>query len=249
MSSNAAESYFNSPLFSEAMGHFQVGKWDEGFSKLSELQNSFPTESELRALRQEMEVRARISEYEIEENKHGKRSQIIRNGLKFLVVLVILLGGFLAISTYSGWIGGQIAQAQTDLSENLLQAQMAVEFRNGQQLIIAGKSDEALSVYENIKAKNPEFPGLSDAITQAQNLKEVEVQYTQAMDLLKQGDAAQALSILQAINQTMPNYRDVSLQLKMLQSQTEMTSILQQADLAYAEGRYEDALSGLNLFD
>jgi tetratricopeptide (TPR) repeat protein len=244
MSSNAAESYFNSPLFLEAMGHFQVGKWDEGFSKLSELQNSYPTESDLRALRQEMDVRARISEYEIEENKHGKRSQIIRNGLKFLVVLVILLGGFLAISTYSGWIGGQIAQAQTDLSENLLQAQMAVEFRNGQQLIIAGKSDEALSVYENIKAKNPEFPGLSDAITQAQNLKEVEVQYTQAMDLLKQGDAAQALSILQAINQTMPNYRDVSLQLKMLQSQTEMTSILQQADLAYAEGRFEDALSG-----
>ena len=75
-------------------------------------------------------------------------------------------------------------------------------------------------------------------------MKEVEVQYTQAMDLLKQGDAAQALSILQAINETMPNYRDVSLQLKMLQSQTEMTSILQQADLAYAEGRYEDALSG-----
>ena len=145
MSSNAAESYINSPLFPEAMGHFQVGKWDEGFSKLSELETTFPTEAELRALRQEMEVRARISEYEIEEKKHGKRSQIIRNGLKFLVVLVILLGGFLAISTYSGWIRGQIAQAQTDLSENLLQAQMAVEFRNGQQLIIAGKSDEALS--------------------------------------------------------------------------------------------------------
>lgn len=244
MSSNAAESYFNSPIYLEAMGHFQVGKWDEGFSKLGELQKVYPTEAELRALRQEMEVRARISEYEIEEIKLSKRSQIIRNGLKFLVVLVILVGGFLAINTYSGWIGGQIAQAQTDLSENLLQAQMAVEFRNGQQLIIAGKSDEALSVYENIKSKNPEFPGLSDAITQAQNLKEVEVQYTQAMDLLKQGDAAQALSILQAINQTMPNYRDVSLQLKMLQSQTEMSSILQQADLAYAEGRFEDALSG-----
>jgi len=244
MSSNTAESYFNSPLFLEAMGHFQVGKWDEGFSKIGELQNVYPTEADLRALRQEMEVRARISEYEIEEIKLGKRSQIIRNGLKFLVVLVILVGGFLAINTYSGWIRGQIAKAQTDLSESLLQAQMAVEFRNGQQLIIAGKSDEALSVYENIKSKNPEFPGLSDAITQAQNLKEVEVQYTQAMDLLKQGDAAQALSILQVINQTMPNYRDVSLQLKMLQSQTEMTSILQQADLAYAEGSYEDALSG-----
>ncbi len=136
------------------------------------------------------------------------------------------------------------ASAQSDLSENLLQAQLAVEFRNGQQLITAGKSDEALSVYENIKLKNPDFPGLSDAISQAQDLKEVEEQYTQAMDLLQLGDSAQALSILQEIDQIMPNYRDVSFQVKKLQSQTEMTSLMQQADLAYAEGRYEDALSG-----
>ena len=244
MSSNAAESYFKSPLFLEAMAHFQVGKWDDGFTKLGELEKTYPTEPDLRALRQEMEVRARINEYEIEENNHSKRKQLTRNGLKFLVALIILLLGFYAITTYSGWIQGQITTAQSDLSENLLQAQLAVEFRNGQQLIIAGKSDEALSVYENIKVKDPEFPGLSDAITQAQNLKDVEVQYTQAMDLLQLGDSAQALSILQEINRNMPNYRDVSLQIKILQSQTEMASILQQADLAYSEGRFEDALSG-----
>jgi len=244
MSSNAAESYLKSPLFLDAMGHFQVGKWDEGFTKLSELQKSFPIEPDLRTLRQEMEVRARISEYEIEENNHRRRNQITKNGIKFLVVLVIALAGFFAISTYSGWIQGQISSAQSDISENLLQAQLAVEFRNGQQLITAGKSDEALSVYENIKLKNPDFPGLSDAIFQAQDLKEVEEQYTQAMDLLQLGDSAQALSILQEIDQIMPNYRDVSFQVKKLQSQTEMTSLMQQADLAYAEGRYEDALSG-----
>ena len=244
MSLNVNESYLKSPLFKEAMGNFQVGKWDEGFTKLGEVEKNYPTEPELRSLRQEMEVRSRINEYEVEENKHRKRHQLTKNGLRIFAVLAILLGGFFVISTYSGWIQGQIAKAQTDLSRNMLQAELAIEFRNAQQLIIAGKSDEALSVYDNIKAKNPDFPGLTDAITQAQALKDIEIQYTQAMNLLQLGDSAQALALLQAISQKMPNYRDVSLQIKILQTATEKTSVLQQADRAFLEGRFEDALSG-----
>jgi tetratricopeptide (TPR) repeat protein len=244
MSLNMNESYLKSPLFQEAMGNFQVGKWDEGFTKLGEVEITYPTEPELRSLRQEMEVRSRINEYELEENKHRKRHQRTKNGLRIFVVLVILIGGFFVISTYSGWIQGQIARAQADITKNMRQAELAVEFRNAQQLIIAGKSDEALSVYANIKAKNPDFPGITDAITQAQALKDIEVQYTQAMNLLQLGDSAQALALLQEISQKMPNYRDVSMQIKILQTETEKTSVLQQADQAFLEGRFEDALSG-----
>src|SRR4030065_2940375 len=39
------------------------------------------------------------------------------------------------------------------------------------------------------------------------------------------------------------NYRDVSLQIKKLQTQTEMASILQQADQAFSEGQYEETVS------
>ncbi|OGO63023.1 MAG: hypothetical protein A2029_10900 [Chloroflexi bacterium RBG_19FT_COMBO_47_9] len=243
MSFNVNETYLKFPPFHEAMSNFQVGKWEDGFAKLAEVEQTFPTEPEVRAIRQEMEVRSRINEYEVEENKHQKRQQVTKTGIRVLAIFVIVIFGFLAISTYSGWIEGQITRAQSDLTKNLLQAQLVVEFRNAQQLIIAGKSDEALSVYENIKAKNPEFPGLSEAITQAQALKDIEVEYTQAINLLQLGDSAQALSILQSINERMPNYRDVSLQIKKLQTQTEMASILQQADQAFSEGQYEEAIS------
>jgi tetratricopeptide (TPR) repeat protein len=243
MSFNVNETYLKFPPFHEAMSNFQVGKWEDGFAKLAEVEQTFPTEPEVRAIRQEMEVRSRINEYEVEENKHQKRQQVTKTGIRVLAIFVIVIFGFLAISTYSGWIEGQLTRAQSDLTKNLLQAQLVVEFRNAQQLIIAGKSDEALSAYENIKAKNPEFPGLSEAITQAQALKDIEVEYTQAINLLQLGDSAQALSILQAINERMPNYRDVSLQIKKLQTQTEMASILQQADQAFSEGQYEEAVS------
>ena len=244
MSSNETESYLKSPLFQEAMDYFRVGKWEEGFTKLGEVEKNYPMEPDLRAIRQEMDVRARITRYEMEENKQRKLHQFGKYSLRSFVTLVVLLVAFFAISTYSGWIQGQIVKAQSEVSENMLQAELAVEYRNAQQLIIAGKSDEALIAYENIKAKNPEFPGLTDAIAQAQALKDIEIQYTQAMSLLQLGDSAQALVLLQDISQKMPNYRDVSLQVKSLQTQSEMTSVMQQADQAFAEGRYEDALSG-----
>jgi tetratricopeptide (TPR) repeat protein len=243
MSGNETGSYMESPLFQEAMGHFRIGKWGEGFSKLEEVERNFPIEPDLRTLRQEMEVRSRISEYEVEENKHNRTQNFIKYGLRLLLALVLIGGAYFAISTYSGWIQGQIAMAQSDLSQNMQQAELTIEFRNAQQLMVAGKSDEALTAYESIKAKNPDFPGLTEAITKAQGLKDIEVQYMQAMNLLNVGDSAQALVLLQEISQKMPNYRDVSLQVKNLQTQSEMTSVLQQADQAFLEGRYEDALS------
>jgi len=228
----------------EAMEHFRIGRWDAGFSKLMEVEKNYPMEPEVRAIRQEMEVRSRVTQYEVEENKDRNLRNVSKISLRVFVGVIIVAVIFVAISTYSGWIQGQIAKAQSDFSQNMLQAQLALEFRNGQQLITAGKSDEALAVYENIKAKNPDFPGLAAAMTQAQALKDVEVEYTQAMSLLQAGDTAQALSLLQDISQRMPNYRDVSLQIRNLQSVTELSTVMEQADRAFAEGRYEDAVAG-----
>jgi tetratricopeptide (TPR) repeat protein len=244
MSGNETESYLKNPLFQEAMGYFQVGKWEDGFLKLNELEKIYPTEPELRSLRQEMEVRARINEYETLETKHRKNQKLVKNGIRISVVLVIVLVGFYAISTYSGWIQGQWTKTQSDFSQTMQQAQMAIDFTNAQKLIIAGKSDEALAVFNNIKTKDPEFPGLPEAMSQAQALQDIEAQYTQAINLLQQGDSAQALSLLQDISKNMPNYRDVSLQIKKLQTDTEMTYVLQQSDQAFTDGRFEDALAG-----
>ena len=244
MSLNQAGSYTDSPAFKEAMGYFWVGKWSEGFAKLAEVESKFPMEAGLRSLRQMMEVRSRINDYEAEEIKKRKIKSLVGYGVRILIVLLVIVVAVGAVSTYSGWIQGQIAKAQSQLSQNYQQAELTIEFRNAQQLIVAGKSDEALAAYEKIKAINPDFPGLTDAITQAQALKDVEVQYTQAMNLLQLGDSAQALDILKSIGAKMPNYRDVSLQIKNLQTQTEMSSVLQQADQAFSEGRFEDAISG-----
>ena len=244
---NEQESYMNSPLFHEAMEHFRRGKWDEGFSKFGEVQKEYPTQSDLRSIRLEMEVRSSITEYEQVENKSNRMRKLSVYGIRTITVVCLLALVFLAITTYYGWISNQLEKAQVEFSRNIMQAELTMEFRNAQQLMMAGKSDEALQRYENIKAKNPEFPGLTEAIAQAEKLKDVEIQYTQAMNLLQTGDSAQALAILTEISQEMPNYRDVSLQIKNLQSAAKMNSVFQQADQAFPEGRYEDAVNSYEL--
>ncbi len=244
MNFNDANSYVESPLFKEAMGFFWVGKWSEGFVKLAEVEKNYPMDSDLRTLRQMMEVRSRITEYEVEEQKRQKIKNLTRTVTRVLLVLVLIGVVTFGVSTYSGWIQTQIARAQTELSKNMQQAELTLLFRNAQQLIVAGKSDEALRTYQNIQAVNPNFPGLTAAMNRAQALRDVEGQYTQAMNLLKLGDSAQALDILRKINEALPNYRDVSLQIKNLQTQTQMTSVLDQADQAYLDGRFEYAISG-----
>jgi tetratricopeptide (TPR) repeat protein len=243
MDSKGTASYMDSPIFHEAMGHFQVGKWEEGFVKLGEVEKNFPMETNLRAVRQEMEVRSHVSAYEVVENKHNRAHNVRKYGIRTLITLVVLGIAIAAIVTYSGWIQGQLGKAQASFSQNMQQAELTIELHNAQQLMIAGKPDQALLAYETIKTQNPNFPGLAESITQAQTLKDVEVQYTQAMNLLKVGDSAQALDLLKQISQKIPNYRDVSLQIKSLQTQSEMTSVYEQAQLAYSEGRYEDAVT------
>jgi tetratricopeptide (TPR) repeat protein len=243
MSWQESGSYIESPLFKEAMGYFWVGKWSEGFNKLAEVEKRFPMESDLRTLRQMMDVRSRISAYEAEEIKHKRLQDLTKTALRIFISVVIIAAVLAGITTYSGWIQGQIARAQTEFSANIEQAQLSLEFRNAQQLIIAGRSDDALIAFEKIKGANPNFPGLKQAIDQAQSLKDIEVQYMQAMNLLNLGDSAQALDLLKGISEKMPNYRDVSIQIKNLQTQAEMASVLQKADQAFLDGKYEDAIS------
>jgi tetratricopeptide (TPR) repeat protein len=243
MSLKDTGSYLDSQAFHDAMGYFRIGKWQEGFKKLAEVETDFATASEIRNIRQEMEIRARVSEYEVEEKRRNRLRKIRNYTLRGLVVLVVIFVASAAIMTYSGWIQGQIANAQSSYSQGVQQAQLIFDFRAAQNLLSAGKPDEALKAFEAIKSKQPDYPGVNEALAQAQSLKDVEDQYTQAMNLLQVGDSAQALQILRQISAEVPNYRDVSLQIKTLQTQTEKSSVMQQADLAYSEARYEDAIS------
>src|SRR4030042_6526209 len=100
MSAIKSESFMDSPSFHEAMGHFRIGRWIEGFLKLADVEKKFPTEPGLRAIRQEMEVRSRISDYEVEENKHNRMRNLRKYGIGAGKTLAFLFIAFFLIFSH-----------------------------------------------------------------------------------------------------------------------------------------------------
>jgi tetratricopeptide (TPR) repeat protein len=244
MAANVSDTYSSFPPYQQALKDLQAGKWVEGLAGLAEVEKKYPLDTELRTLRQEMQVRARIDEYEIEERKAQKQHKVRRIAIRVLLVLLVVLLVFVAISTYSGWLQNQWNSAQDSLTSQMHQTELAVKFLNAQQLLQAGQTGEALTILEEITSSNPDYPGLNEAMDAALAQKDLETQYTQAMDMLAAGNSQDALPILQMIDQQSPQYRDVALQIQSLESLVQMDSYLAQADQAFEEERWEDAIAG-----
>jgi tetratricopeptide (TPR) repeat protein len=244
MVANYSDSYTSFPAYQQALKDLQVGKWEEGLAGLAEVEKKYPLEIELRALRQEMQVRSRIDEYEIEEKIIQKHNKFRRIAVRVLLVLLVVGLAFVAITTYSGWLQKQWNSAQQSLNSQVRQTELAVKFLNAQQLLQAGQTGEALKILEEITSSEPDYPGLNEAMDAALAQQDLETQYTQAMAMLAAGNSQDALPILQMIDQQSPQYRDVTLQIQSLETQAQMDSYLAQADQAFEEERWIDAIAG-----
>jgi len=244
MVSKIQDAYTNFPPYQQALKDFQAGNWEEGLAGLADVEKKYPLEIELRALRQEMQVRSRIDEYEIDEKKSEKRRRFRRIVIRVLLVILIIVLLFTAITTYSGWLQNQWNSAQQSFNSQVQQTELAVKFLNAQQLLQAGQTGEAIQILDEISAVEPEYPGLLELTDTAIAQQELENQYAQAMEMLAAGNAKDALPILQMINEKSPQFRDVALQIRNLESQAQLDVYFSQANQAYDEERWEDAISG-----
>jgi tetratricopeptide (TPR) repeat protein len=244
MAVHVSETYKNYPAYQQALSDLQVGKWAEGLTGLAEVEKKYPLETELRALRQEMQVRARIDDYEIEEVKAAKTRRlqriVIRVGLLLLIGVLI----FAVIATYSGWLQNQWNSAQQKFNSEVHQTEMAVQLLNARQLLQAGQTGEALAILQEMEQTEPGYPGVSEAMDAALAQQDLENQYTQAMEMLAAGNSQDALSILHSIDEQAPQYRDVTQQIESLQMLGQMDAYLAQAEQAFSDGRWDDAIAG-----
>ncbi|MCK5314665.1 MAG: hypothetical protein KAJ53_06055, partial [Anaerolineales bacterium] len=243
MSANTAESHLNDPLFQSAMNYMQSGEWETGLEELDQVVENHPLEAELRGLRQEMQLRAHIDEDEREDLAREKRQRFMSWGVR-LVVLVLVFGlGFWAVSTYSSWIRGQIVSAGQVLDNEAQVLELAVKFRNAQDLLQAGKPGEAKTLLEEVAAANPGYPGLEEELAQTEMKIVLETKYNEAMGLINLNNMSGALDILVEIEAEEPFYRDVSLRISEIKSQSLIGDILTQADRAYEAEEWATAAS------
>src|SRR3990172_3645132 len=246
MSVNTVETPLSDPRYKSAMGHLEGGNWEAGLTELDKLVESYPLDRELRALRQEMQLRARIDHDERQDKTAESRRRFVV--LTFRVAAIVLLLGLLGwgTRTYSAWFQQQALAASERVKSELLVIELAAKFRDAQDLVVAGRSEMAIELYQEIAAAGPNYPGLEEALRQAEKQKLLQEKYLQAIAMFDSGDMPGALALFEEITTEEPYFRDVSVRIAEIKDKFFLGDILAQAERAYegqdwstAVARYE----------
>ena len=244
MSQNPSASLMSDPTFQGAMRHLHVGEWDEGLQKLYQLFEPFPQSQELRDLVAEMELRARIDQDEIKDRTLAKQQMLKKWALRLVVLLAILALGFWGMHAYSDWIQQRWSFARQEVENEVKRVKVETKFQDGQNLLLAGRTDMAEALFLEIAAVEPNYPGLDIALNQVYSLKGLEAKYAQAMSLVAEENFISALTMLKEIQAQQAYFKDISTQIVDLERQIYLSDIFSNAEASFQARKWEQAVTG-----
>ena len=244
MLENTADSFEKLPLFQETQREFQQGNWDSGLAHLQELEEAYPLEPELRAWRQEMVLRAKMDEVEMDDEKRQRRAFYKNLGIRLAVVLCAIVLVVLGVQAFSQTIQSQWKSTVSQMQEESNALVLAAQFRNGQNLLLASRPEDALASFQQVADVNPNYPQLDAFMNQARQMVDMEKTYQEALALKEKGDISGSLRTFQSVYDRDPHYKDVALQVKDLQNSLNLEDQFAQAASAYGENRWSEAVAG-----
>lgn len=241
MTANQAESYLDNPQFRQAMESMQKGEWESGLSQIETLMQAYPLESDLRSLRQEMILRAKVDTDEKVAKSYARRRRSRDLIVRAAIVSVLVIIAIFVATSYASWFQDQAALAKQAVDSQVVLVELQVNMRDAQSYLGAGMTDSALELLEKIEVIKPDFPELAQTIEQARRQKAFDEQYAEAMILIEQDQLDAALIILQEIESQEPYYRDVKSQIKQIQDETVLGEQLLEADAYFENESWEEA--------
>jgi len=244
MSENQLDSYLHSPLYKQAVQEFQQGNWTSGLARLQDLEQAFPLETELRTWRQEMMLRSTMDQVEVDEVKRQQRTFVknllTRLGIVLITILLIVFG----VQTFSKTVQKEWVQQRSQLGDQVQTLELAAKFRNGQNLLLAGRPVEAKIYFDEVAAVNPNYPQLDVFMVEVDKMLSVELDYQKAVQLREAGEFNAALTLFQNIAAKDSQYKDVSIQVKDLQKSLSLEDQFATAVTAFGNEQWVSAVSG-----
>ncbi len=128
MTASSDSPCISDPLFYQAQGYFQKGEWEVGLETLDILIKRYPSKTELQEYRFEMVLRARVDEYEIEDQKAGIRKNILGWGTGIAALVFIIAIFSWGISSYSSWIQNQWSNVRQGLDSEVQSLDLTIRF-------------------------------------------------------------------------------------------------------------------------
>lgn len=241
MTVNQAESYLDHPLFHKAMQYMQNGEWESGIGEIENLMQSYPLEPELRSLRQEMILRAKVDTDERKDVSQARKARFRSLFIRISVIVILIILAVFVVRTYSIWIQDQVQQTVQAAEYQLVVLDLEVKMRDAQDYLRAGQVEPAIALLDEIEAIDAEYPGLEAGREEANRLQGLDEQYAEALTLTEAGDLTAALVILEEIEQQEPYYRDVKNRILTIQDQTLLGDQMREADNYFTNEQWEEA--------
>jgi tetratricopeptide (TPR) repeat protein len=241
MTVNQAESYLDHPLFHKAMQDMQNGEWDSGLGEIENLMQSYPLEPELRSLRQEMILRAKVDTDERKDVSQARKVRFRSLFIRISVIVILVILAVFVVRTYSIWIQDQVQQTVLAAEYQLVVLDLEVKMRDAQDYLRAGQVEPAIALLDEIEAIDADYPGLEAGREEANRLQGLDEQYAEALTLTEAGDLTAALVVLEEIEQQEPYYRDVKNRILTIQDQTLLGDQMREADNYFTNQQWEEA--------
>ena len=241
MTVNQAESYLDHPLFHKAMQDMQNGEWESGLGEIENLMQSYPLEPELRSLRQEMILRAKVDTDERKDVSQARKARFRSLFIRISIIAILAILAIFVVRTYSIWIQDQVQQTVQAAEYQLVVLDLEVKMRDAQDYLRAGQVEPAIALLDEIEAIDADYQGLEAGREEANRLQGLDEQYAEALTLTEAGDLTAALVILEEIEQQEPYYRDVKNRILTIQDQTLLGDQMREADNYFTNEQWQEA--------
>ena len=161
-----------------------------------------------------MELRARIDVDEAGDRKKATLRRIMKWSIRLAVIFILAGVVYLGVQTYSSWIQNRVSVANQSIDTEIQHIKLAVKFRDGQNLLLAGRADMAALLFNEIAAVNPDYPGLQAEMNKVNHLETLGGKYTQAMSFIDNNELSAGLSLLNEIKAEDPYFNDVAVRIQ-----------------------------------
>jgi tetratricopeptide (TPR) repeat protein len=216
---------------------------DADFAKCQELLEAlearYGNDPVLLKFEEDLQLKMMVQTMEDNKKKETKR-ETLKTTFNFvlMIVAVVAVLGTIIYFTYRHFSQLNLENQQ---AQELIQLNAMAD--QAEQLVQVGKPQEAADIVEDIRGVDPGFDRLPELTTDVEALLSLKNKYQEALQLSSEGSLEEAKALFIEIQEEQPDLWDVSQQIAVIESETQLTDLLAAGNLAYQNRNWGEVIS------
>ncbi len=228
----------NDPDYLKLLELYEKGKFNLCAMVLDKLERRYPRHTELKKMRDDLELRMSAQNIAVKMEKgekKEKRTVTLRMSV-FAVVgtLVVMIAFFFSYFFFFRETTGEQAVVEN--------TQITSLENQAEQLLNIGRPQTAAEIIERIREIDPQYENLSSLTERVEAMLALEAKYQTALDLVEEGNQAEALILFKEIEAEEPGMWDVGQQIKLIEADAQIDTFLAQGNAAYQAGHWAEVI-------